>query len=156
MLEVSSAQIAGIALLFTAGAALFALFRLVQNTSEAVRKEVLAEVDKQAALASKSRHDTNANNATTILKMDVEIERLKRETVRREDMAAIESRLTAAVAKIESKVDHITDKLSGFKMLEKQVENIDARLETAIRRLEAPNSASASLVLQPRAAAPGS
>lgn len=134
MLEVTSVQIAAIMLLFTAGGAMFALFRLVTNTAEAVRKELMAELDKHDAVATKSRHDEKGNTTTVIMRLEGEVDRLKRETVRREDMTAIETRLTAAVVKIESKVDQITDKLAGFRILERQVESIDARLQLAVDR----------------------
>jgi hypothetical protein len=132
--QITGVQISLLAVMFTAGAALWALYRLVTTGAESVRKELLAEIDKQAALAAKSIHD-KANAATAItVKIEAELERLKRETVRREDMAAIENRLTAMFAKIETKVDAVGEKLAGFAALEKQVLALDTRLENALRR----------------------
>lgn len=149
-LEFSSVQLAFIAVLFTAGGALWALFRLVTSSADQVRRDgevainslrdqLKAEIDKEAALASKSRHDVANFIQVQLTKLDGEIERLKRETVRREDMQAIEGRLTTAMAKMESKVDTLGERLGAFSMLEKQVQQLDRRLDALLSRLELRN-----------------
>lgn len=144
MLEITPVQIAAVLCLFTAGGALWALFKLIQNTTDAVRKELMAGLDKQEAVNSKTRHDEKAGVTAMILKLEVEVDRLKRETVRREDMAAIETRLTAAVVKIEGKVDTMVEKLSSLKSVERQVENLDARLQLVVPRMGPSNAGAAS------------
>lgn len=131
--QISSIQVAVIGLLFTAAAALWAVYRLINAGPEAVRKELIAEIEKQAALSSKSIHDKANAFQTVTTKLEVDIERLKRETVRREDMAAIEQRLTTMFVKMETKVDTIVDKLAGFAVLERQVQALTNRLEIAVR-----------------------
>lgn len=133
-MQITSVQITLLGLLFTAGGALWALYRLVTSGAESVRKEAFAEIDKQAALASKSIHDKSNATQIIITKLDADLERLKRETVRREDMAAIEARLTAMFTKIEIKVDAVAEKLAGFSALEKQVQGLENRLESVLRR----------------------
>lgn len=135
-MEITSVQIAFIGLLITAGGTLWALFRLVTTSADSVRREMMAEIEKSATAAAKGKHDLANQMQLSFGKMESEIDRLKRETVRREDMAAIENRLGAMFTKIETKVDNITDKLAGFTILEKQVQSIDKRLDDAIRRLE--------------------
>lgn len=148
--EITSPLIAFLALLFTAGAALAALFRLVNTTTQSVRTELVAEIaasratigtvraeligeiEKQAALASKSRHDQANLIQLNMNRIEVDVERLKREAVRREDMSAIENRLTAMLTKMEGKVDIIAEKVGAFTVLEKQVQQIDSRLSSIL------------------------
>ena len=152
--DISSVQLAFIALLITAGSVQWALFRMVTAAGEklspvleATKRELENEISKQAlvaanalqehrALSSAAIAKLEANTAAALSKLDTDIERLKREAVRREDMSAIESRLTAMLVKMENKVDQITDKLMGFSLLEKQVQTIDLRLSDNIRRTE--------------------
>lgn len=138
-LEITSVQIAAIGLVLTAVVSLWSLFKLVTSSAESVRKELLAEIDKTDALASKGRHELANLMQVQLTKMETELDRLRRETVRREDMAAIEGRLTSMFTKIETKVDVITERLAQFPALEKQVQSIDSRLDGAIRRLEGRN-----------------
>ena len=155
-LEFSTVQFAFVALLITAGSVQWALFRMVTAAGEklapvleATRKELEAEIAKQALVAANSLNEYRAlSNATVaklesgtaahLTKLEGDIERLKRDAVRREDMAAIESRLTAMLVKMENKVDTITDKLMGFALLEKQVQTMDVRLSDTLRRAEPP------------------
>lgn len=149
-LEITTPLIAFMALLFTAGAALAALFRLVSTSTGAIRTELMAEIaatratigtvraelvgeiEKQAALASKSRHDMSNLMQLNMNRIEVDVERLKREAVRREDMNAIENRLTAMLTKMEGKVDLIAEKVGAFAVLEKQVHSIDTRLTSIL------------------------
>jgi hypothetical protein len=134
--ELTAVQIAFVMAIFTAGTALAALFRLVNTSAESVRKEMIAEMDRRDAVNAKARHDGNARIATDMLKIDAAVETLKRETVRREDMQAIEARLTQAIARLDGKMDLVTDRLSNFGALEKQVAGMERRLDAALRRLE--------------------
>jgi hypothetical protein len=135
-LELNAVQIGFVALLFTAGAALAALFRLVSTAVESLRKETLAELDRRDALNSKARHDGNGRIAADMLKLEAAVATLQRETVRREDLQQIENRLAQQIARLDGKMDLVGDKLSGFVVLEKQVQQMDARLGQALRRLE--------------------
>ena len=153
-LELTSIQFGFVALLITAGSVQWALFRMVAAAGEklapvldATRKELDAEIAKQAlvsanalneyrALANATIAKLESNANASITKLEADIERLKRDAVRREDMSAIESRLTAMLVKMENKVDAITDKLMGFALLEKQVQTIDVRLSDSLRRAE--------------------
>lgn len=135
-LEITSIQLGALAFLFTAGGALWALFRLVTTSAEGVRKEAEANVEKTAAVEGKARHDLANNIQIQLAKFENELERLKRETVRREDMAAIENRLTAAFTKIETKVDTISERLQALPSLEGRITGVDSRLDAVIRRLD--------------------
>lgn len=135
-MELNAVQIGFIALLFTAGAALAALFRLVNTAVEGLRKETIQEMDRRDLLNSKARHEGNNRTAQDMLKLEASVATLQRETVRREDLQAIEARLTQQIARLDGKMDLVTDKLSGFIALEKQVQQMDARLGQALRRLE--------------------
>jgi hypothetical protein len=134
--EVTAVQIAFVAVLFTAGMALAGLFKLINTAAESIRKEMLAEMDKRDASNSKARHDGMNRVATDMLKLEGQIGTLQRETVRREDLQQIETRLTQAIARLDNKMDLVTDKLSGFVALEKQVNLLDARLGRTLSRLE--------------------
>lgn len=135
-MELTTVQLAFVALLFTAGAALAALFRLVNTASESVRKELLTELDRRDAMNSKARHDGNNRITTDMLKLEANLSTLQREAVRREDLQAIEARLAQAIARLDGKMDLVTDKLANFAALERQVQSMDQRLGHAIRRLE--------------------
>lgn len=146
MLEVTSIQITSLALVITAVGGLWGLFKVITSGTEAarlagltavesLRKEMQAEIEKIEAVTSKNVHDKANAAAVLIGKLEVDLDRLKRETVRREDMAAIESRLVAMFTKIETKFDGVADKLAMLGPLEKQLQNLDSRVDGLIRRI---------------------
>lgn len=90
---------------------IFGSFGYFNKQLEAVRKEGLGAVATQAALDSKARHDSH-NVATTVsLRLESDIERLKRETVRRDELTSLEARVKEGQNRIEAKVDKVDEKL---------------------------------------------
>ena len=144
--ELNSAYFALIALMVTLGGVLWTLFRMVADAGnkqapvieaarkelsaeiEGARRELAAEIDKQVAINDRGRHDLRNTVQNSFTKVETDLDRLKREAVRREDMSAIETRLTAMLAKMETKLDKMGEHLSDYKALEKQVGSMDARL----------------------------
>jgi uncharacterized protein YqgV (UPF0045/DUF77 family) len=143
-LEITSIQLTGLGVLITVIAGLWGIFKVLTSGTEAakdvaregdesLRKEMIAEIAKVDAVFSKSIHDKYNSITALFTRLEVEIDRLKRETVRREEMTAIEARLTAAFTKIEGKLDNMTEKLAILGPLEKQVQAFETRLEAANR-----------------------
>jgi len=104
---IASAVVAALALF----GALFTSFRYFVASIEAVRIEALSALKAQSAHESKARHDSA--NALTVnhTRLENDVERLKRETVRREEITALEARVTAGQTRIENKVDKLDEKI---------------------------------------------
>ena len=139
--EFNSAYFAAIALMVTLGGVLWTLFRMVHDAGnklapviEATKRELAAEIDKQAAINDRGRHDLRNAVHTSFTKVETDIDRLKREAVRREDMSAIETRLTAMLQKVETKLDKMGEQINGYTSLEKQVGNLERHMNDVARR----------------------
>lgn len=142
-LNLSTVQFAFVAQLIAVGGVLWGLWKSIGAAGdkqgpviEAVRKELIAKLDAEVALASKSRHDMGNALQAMIGKIDLDVDRLKRETVRRDELSAIEARLGQMFTKVETKMDLLSDRLASLLALEKQVQNVDNRLAEALRRLD--------------------
>lgn len=110
MMEAGAIASAVVAALAVFGA-LFTSFRYFVASIEAVRVEASGALKAQAAQDSKARHD--AANMLTVnqTRLENDVERLKRETVRREEITALETRMTAGQTRIENKVDKLDEKI---------------------------------------------
>lgn len=139
-LEITTIQFTALGAIIAVIAGLWGVFKVLTSGTDAakqvaregddsLRKEMLSEMGKVEAVLSKSVHDKNNAIQSMFTRLDTDVDRLKRETVRREEMAAIESRLTAASAKIEGKLDAMLEKLVVLGPLEKQVAALENRLD---------------------------
>lgn len=143
-LTLTSIQFAFVGQLIAMGMVLWGLWKSVAAAGDKqapaislLRGEILAKIDAEVALASKTRHDMANSLQVQLAKIEVEIDRLKRETVRRDELASIEARLTAMFSRVDNKMDLLNDKLVPLLALEKQVQSMDNRLGEALRRIEA-------------------
>jgi hypothetical protein len=142
-MELNTVQFAFLGQLIALGAVLWGLWRSVAAAGDkqapviaSLKAELLAKIDAEVALASRARHDLANQTQTAMIRLEQDVERLKREAVRKEDLSAIENRITHIIGKMDTKVDLLNEKLVPLLALEKQVMSIDNRLNEALRRLE--------------------
>ncbi len=125
----------------------FAFFRFVAAGTESVRADVFEQIriarvesdqriTQVAEVEMRSRNAMIGNVSTVAKKIEIDLERLKREAVRREEMASLESRMNAILMKIETKLDHLVEKLGDWRGLEAQIKVTGERIEGISKRLE--------------------
>ena len=124
---------------------LFTFFRFVGTGIESVRTE-LAElvraarsdsegrIEKIAESELKSRHVMIGNMTTVTSKIEADIDRLKRETVRREEMTSLENRMNSILMKIETKLEGLVEKFSDWRGLVGQIKSTGERLVGIAKR----------------------
>jgi hypothetical protein len=93
-------------------------------------------ITQVAEVEMRSRNAMIGNVSTVAKKIEIDLERLKREAVRREEMASLESRMNAILMKIETKLDHLVEKLGDWRGLEAQIKVTGERIEGISKRLE--------------------
>lgn len=135
------ASIASVSLAFLL--AIIGGFRYITAQVESIRREITAVeknaqlfAEKAAETESKQRH--NANNAVQVFiaKIESDIRTLQRETVRQEQMDALENRLSNALAKIEIKVDKLAETAAEIVAIRTQLVTVNNRLERISDRLD--------------------
>lgn len=135
-MEITAVHIAAIAVLFTAGATLFGAFKWINATVEAAKKEALLTIDRSAEPEAKLRHSLANTMQTVVSELRRDLELVKRETVRREEMTAMEARLVARSDKIEVKLDHVSERLAELVSITGLVRANADRLERILSRHE--------------------
>jgi hypothetical protein len=125
----------------------FAFFRFVASGTEAIRTEMgeqlriarnegEARITKMAETEMRSRNAMIGNVTAVTKKIDADLDRLKRESVRREEMASLEARMNGILMKIETKLDYLVEKLGDWRGLEAQIKLTGERLDGISKRLE--------------------
>jgi hypothetical protein len=125
----------------------FAFFRFLASGTEAVRAEMGEElrvvrneqelrVSKMVEAEMRSRNAMIGNVTAVTKKIEGDLERLKREAVRREEVASLETRMNAILMKIETKLDYLVEKLGDWRGLEAQIKLTGERLDGISKRLE--------------------
>ena len=123
--------------------ALFGGFRYVTAQVEGLRREILSSeekarllIDKASESEAKQRHAANNNIATVTAKIESDIRTLQRETVRHEQMNALEQRITVNLAKIEGKVDKLAETAGEIVAIKQQLGQVTGRLDKLLDRIE--------------------
>jgi len=125
----------------------FAFFRFVASGTEAVRTEMGEQIriarneselriTKVAETEMRSRNTMIGNVTAVTKKIEADLDRVKRESVRREEMASLETRMNGILMKIETKLDYVVEKLGDWKGLEAQIKLTGERLDGISKRLE--------------------
>jgi hypothetical protein len=128
----------------------FAFFRFVAAGTDAVRAELSEQlraastesevrINKIAESETRSRNIMMGNITALTTKIETDLDRLKRETVRREELASHETRMNAILVKIETKLDGIVEKVGDWRGLEAQIKLTGERLDGISKRLERRN-----------------
>ena len=108
---------------------LFAFYKYFSSQIAASRKEADAKLEKVIEAEAKSRHSMNNSLHAITSVLDRDLELVKSDFVRRDELRALESRLVSRSEKLEMKLDHIGDRMVGLLALEPQVKAINDRLE---------------------------
>lgn len=123
--------------------ALLGAFRYVTAMAESLRREIAAAKEEARLIAEKGdeaearqRHSMANNMQTITTKMEGEVRALARESVRQEQLNALEGRIGQALAKIEGKLDRVAEsnaEVGAIKVtlsaLVVQVERLDKKLD---------------------------
>ena len=142
--------VALIGLVMTMLGLLFTFVRFVGSRIESVRTELSEQVrsvrteselrvEKLGESEGKSRHSMAGNITAITTKIEADLDRLRRETVRREEMASLEARMNVILMKIETKLDGLFEKFSEWRGLEAQMKSTGERLDGIAKRLERSN-----------------
>jgi hypothetical protein len=126
---------------------LFTFVRFVGAGIESVRMEMAeqvraARVESEARLEKiveselKSRHLMIGNITAITSKIETDLDRLKRESVRREEVTSLENRMNTILLKIETKLDSLVSRLGDLRGLEAQIKATGERLDEISKRLE--------------------
>jgi hypothetical protein len=106
---------------------------LFDTKNEATRKEAELRADEVSARESKSRHDLANTTTNQFSKLDAAIKQIERDAVRKDEMASMETRQTAASTKIEVEVgrlrEHIQDRLGKLDVVAAQSQSNAVMLE---------------------------
>lgn len=123
--------------------ALFGGFRYVTAQVEGLRREIVSAeekarllIDKAIEHESKQRHASNNNVQIITSKIENEIRQIQRETVRHEQMDALEARVTNALSKIEAKVDRLAETAGEIAAIKQNLAQVTVRLDKLLDRLE--------------------
>ena len=133
-MEVTTAQVAVLTVLITLGGTVFGAFKWINSMVEAAKKEALLTIDRSAEAEGKLRHSLANTMQTVITELRRDLELVKREGVRREEMTAMEARLVARSDKIEVKLDHVSERLAEIASLSNLVRTNSDRIERFLRR----------------------
>ena len=135
-MEISTVQVAVVTVLLTMGATVFGAFKWINTIVEAAKKEALLTIDRSAEAEGKLRHSLANTMQTVVTELRRDLEIVKREGVRREEITAMEARLVARSDKIEVKLDHLGERLSEIASLSNVVRTTSDRLERFLSRHE--------------------
>ena len=126
-----------IALLVTAVGVIIALLGYVSTQSKNLR-EVISSGDKATSeAASKQRHDLANQFQITASTMRADIETLKREAVRKDEVTAMDNRWSGNFVRLEAKLDRVAEQLSHVAALEVSIRSCSEQLGTVAKRLDA-------------------
>ena len=92
-------------------------------------------IEKLEASESGKRHDERSAFQASVLKIENELNRLQRETVRKEELASLEIRMNNMLAKIESKLDAITDRMADWKVIEAKLKGLTDQFDKIVTKL---------------------
>lgn len=135
-MEITTVQIAIVTILITLGGTVFGAFKWINTVVEAAKKEALLTIDRSAEAEGKLRHSLANTMQTVVTELRRDLEIVKREGVRREEMTAMEARLVARSDKIEVKLDHVSERLAEIASLSSMVRTNGERLERLLCRHE--------------------
>ena len=135
-MEITTEQIAVVTVLLTLGGTVFGAFKWINSMVEAAKKEALLTIDRSAEAEGKLRHSLANTMQTIVTELRRDLELVKREGVRREEMTAMEARLVARSDKIEIKLDHVSERLAEIASLSNLVRSNADRLERFLCRQE--------------------
>ena len=135
-MEITTEQVAVITVLITLGGTVFGAFKWVSSMVEAAKKEALLTIDRSAEAEGKLRHSLANTMQTIVTELRRDLELVKREGVRREEMTAMEARLVARSDKIEIKLDHVSERLAEIASLSNLLRANSDRLERFLCRHE--------------------
>lgn len=97
----------------------------IDTTKEQFRTELRALAESE----SKRRHDLGNNVHAKLGTMELNLNRLEREAVRRDELSAMEGRINLVFDKLFAKLDMVTDRMAAVPMLEKQVAAVETKLD---------------------------
>ncbi len=123
--------------------ALFGASKYVNSEINRVRELGIAECKAVSEGVSKQLHTFNNANTAAVGKLETQLQNLDRTTVRREEITGLESRITAALTKMESKMDTMTDKVASIPSIsagmDKLQRHVDERVDQLVDRLDGRN-----------------
>lgn len=126
-----------IALLVTVVGVIVALLGYVSTQSKNLR-EVISSGDKATAeAAAKQRHDLANQFHMTAVTMRADIETLKRESVRKDEVTAMDNRWASNFVRLEAKLDRVAEQLSQMAALEVSIRSCSDQLGSVAKRLDA-------------------
>ncbi|MGI4950409.1 MAG: hypothetical protein ACRYGM_01255 [Janthinobacterium lividum] len=126
-----------IVLVVTAIGVVVALLGYVSNQSKNLR-DVISSGDKATSDgANRQRHDLENRFQMTWGMMRADIETLKREAVRKDEVAAMDNRWSGNFVRLEAKLDRVAEQLSQVAALEVSIRACSAQLGSVAKRLDA-------------------
>lgn len=134
--ELNGTTLTLIALVLSLLGTAFAVSRGITAQIEGLRKELGAEIQHKCDEEAKNRHKM-ANDMQLICgKLETSQQQLARDTVRREDHTSFEARVTAQFTKLESRVEHVAERLGILPVLEAQTKSNGITLDKIFTRLD--------------------
>jgi hypothetical protein len=106
--------------------------RYQNDRIEAAKEQLRAELRSLAEGESKRRHDLAGHMQAEFGRLSAALARVDRESVRKEEMGAMEHRGTATLEKVTVKLDLLSDRLVSLAVLEKQVAGLEAKLDRVL------------------------
>ena len=126
-----------IALFVTVVGVIVALLGYVTTQSKNLR-EVISSGDKaMSEVAAKQRHDLANQFQMSASTMRADIETLKRETVRKDEVTAMDNRWSGNFVRLEAKLDRVAEQLSQVAALEVSIRSCSEQLSSVGKRLDA-------------------
>lgn len=123
--------------------AIAGVFRFISTQVDSLRREILSVqqngqllVEKATESESRQRHSLANVIQVAQTKMELEIRSIQKETVRHEQMDALEIRLNTSLAKIEAKLEKLTEATAELISIRTQLGSVNSRLERISDRLD--------------------
>lgn len=113
-----------------------AIYRSIGTGDENVRKELYEKITDVEDGIERARSTERGGFQAMLSRLENDLERLKRETVRREELQQLETRLTQQVGKIEAQIGRIGDRLSALAVLEATSKQNADRLDRLVALME--------------------
>lgn len=94
-------------------------------------------VKSASDVESKARHDLAGTVSREVARLDVQMRQLDRDAARKEEMHAVERRMTESLSKLEAKIDRLTDGMSKMAAFDGNVRQLTEKLGWLAERIEA-------------------
>ncbi len=137
--DIASLVLAGLTIV----GAIIGVVRFVSSQVDGLRREIISAEEKARLLVekaveseSKQRHSLASNIATQIARIELDVRQLSKETVRQEQMEALEGRLQTALDKIELKLEKLSEATAEMISIRQQLVSVNNRLERISDRLD--------------------